>query len=193
MIDFSLKLPVLDPVFPGGAAQALMGIPESLGGGGTLAQPLDCGLGEKAPVLLAPQKTGHLFSPGCSWQLCSQCPQPAPKAKGASVDPSVPPTDSPAPTIRVPAPGPSLYFLLTPTPPLEGGDAHPLAGSLPQPRLLLQGFCRPQGHTALSGNYSSGQLSLAFLSSESRIFLPLFGADLVAGQRSRASSQGEHS
>lgn len=37
----------------------------------------------------------------------------------------------------------------------------------------------------LSGNYSSGQLSLAFLSSDSCIFLPIFGGDLVAGRPSR--------
>lgn len=57
--------------------------------------------------------------------------------------------------------------------------------------LFLQGFWCPQGHTALSGNYSSGQLSLAFLSSESCVFLPLFGGGSVAGQPSRASLQGE--
>lgn len=64
------------------------------------------------------------------------------------------------------------------------------AHSLPQPRVAC--CCRDpglQGHTALSGNYSSGQLSLAFLSSESCIFLPIFGGDLVAGQASRVSLQ----
>lgn len=66
----------------------------------------------------------------------------------------------------------------------------PTAHSLPQ--LRAAHCCRDpghQGHTALSGNYSSGQLSLAFLSSESCIFLPIFGGDLVAGQPSRASLQ----
>lgn len=49
----------------------------------------------------------------------------------------------------------------------------------------------PPGSLSPNGNYSSGQLSLAFLASESCIFLPIFGADLVAGQPSRASLQGE--
>lgn len=42
----------------------------------------------------------------------------------------------------------------------------------------------------LSGNYSSGQISLAFLSSESCIFLPIFGGGLVAGQPSREYAEG---
>lgn len=66
----------------------------------------------------------------------------------------------------------------------------PAAHSLPQPHAA-RCFRDPghKGHTALSGNYSSGQLSLAFLSCESRIFLPIFGGDLVAGRPSRASLQ----
>lgn len=56
-------------------------------------------------------------------------------------------------------------------------------------RPASAGLRGPPGHTALSGNYSSGQRSLAVLSSESCIFLPIFGGDLVAGQPSRASLQ----
>lgn len=57
--------------------------------------------------------------------------------------------------------------------------------------LLLLGS-GASGHTELSGDYTLGQLSLAFLSSESHTFsLPIFGADLVAGQLSRVRLQEE--
>lgn len=60
---------------------------------------------------------------------------------------------------------------------------------LPALPILLP-FWRPQGHSALSGNHSSGQLSLAFLSSESCIFLPIFGGGLVIGQLAREYAGG---
>lgn len=123
-----------------------------------------------------------------SWQPCSPCPQPA------SLELSVPPQTSLRPVLSPTPPLPTFHWFL---PSCLGGRPKPCRKPLPaahpnsQPALFLQGFWRPQGHTALSGNYSSGQLSLTFLSSELCIFLPLFGGDLVAGQPSSASVQGE--
>lgn len=55
--------------------------------------------------------------------------------------------------------------------------------------LLLQGSRPPGSHSIEWKNYSSGQLSPWLLSSESYIFLPIFGGDLVAGQASEVSLQ----
>lgn len=73
-----------------------------------------------------------------------------------------------------------------------GGRKEPIARSLPQPPAppVLAGLLAPPGSHSPSGNYSSGQLSLAFLSSESCIFLPIFGGDLVAGRPSREYAGG---
>lgn len=88
----------------------------------------------------------------------------------------------------------------SPIPPLQAWkeeDALPASEPSLKPALApssacsCRGFGAHRGHMALSGNYSSGQLSLAFLPSESCIFLPIFGGDLVAGQPSRPSLQRE--
>lgn len=96
--------------------------------------------------------------------------------------------DSPS-NVQAPHPYPHPWFggRMKPCPAPE-----PLPEARPRPQLCLSlwGLWCPQGHTALSGNYSSGQLSLAFLSSESCIFLPIFGGDLVAGQPSRECAGG---
>ena len=67
----------------------------------------------------------------------------------------------------------------------------PAAHSLPQPHVAR--CCRDpghKGHTALSGNYSSGQLSLAFLSCESCIFCPYLAVIwLLGGRPERACSR----
>lgn len=115
-----------------------------------------------------------------------------PRAEGAAEVHPVPPTDNPMPSAG-PQATPS-HFSLIPTL-LAWRKDKPCVETVACPSsqlgLFLQGFWCPQGHTALSGNYASGQLSLAFLSSESCVFLPLFGGGSVAGQPSRASLQRE--
>lgn len=114
----------------------------------------------------------------------------------ASQDISVPPADNREASAGPSHSPPTAFHQFLPS--WRGGRRktcrRPLPAAAPAlPCLFPQGFWRPQSHTTLSGNYSSGQLSLAFLSSELCIFLPLFGGDSVAGQPSRASLQGKHS
>lgn len=140
-----------------------------------MAQPWNVGLwGRRLPVPTPTQKIPFTSSPqGWSWPSSILMPSAGPQAT------------------------PSHFFLIPPLLAWWKERQSPAWKPLPAPApssqlgLFLQGFWCPQGHTALSGNYSSGQLSLAFLSSESCVFLPLFGGGSVAGQPSRASLQGE--
>lgn len=140
----------------------------------------------------------HLLSPvggAGSSSVCSRHP----RADGVSEDLQAPPQtvflkQIALPVRRPPAhsPRPCLPDFGSRMKPRPAPEPLPEARPQPRPqrRLSLPGFWYPQGHTALSGNYSSGQLSLAFLSSESCIFLPIFGGDLVAGQPSRECAGG---
>lgn len=178
--DYCLKRLLLNPVFPGGLAQALVGILQRLWN--VVPAPGVWGCGGEGCLPTPTQKILFTSSQVWSWQPCSPCPQPA------SLELSVPLADNPE-ACAEPHATPTHFSLIPSLLPCR----KPLPAAHPdsQPALFLQGFWRPQGHTALSGNYSSGQFSLTFLSSEFCIFLPLFGGDLVAGQPSRASVQGE--
>lgn len=134
----------------------------------------------------------HLFSPGVELKaLQSVSPASTPRLKGP-----LRASQCHLQTVLLvclPRPRPTLSSLLI-APLWVWGRRKPcVCKLLPAaclPRLFLAGSGAP-GSLSPNGNYSSGQLSLAFLASESCIFLPIFGADLVAGQPSRASLQGE--
>lgn len=151
-------------------------------------------MGEKAACSYThTENSVHLFSPGvelAALQSVSSASTPGLKELQRS-------TQYHPQTIPMPSAGPQAtpsHFSLIPTL-LAWRKDKPCMETVARPSsqlgLFLQGFWCPQGHTARSGNYSSGQLSLAFLSSESCVFLPLFGGGSVAGQPSRASLQRE--